>query len=313
MCIRDRSDYGSRLRDTAAFVTLAAETGVAKADAPRLINVIGKAYASRQYTSTQEQAWMLMAANALSDQAKALALTVNGQPVTGSLTRQFTLADLARDGGITITNESDTATDAVVTVQGAALTAEPAIERGFKIERAYYTLEGKKVELASASGGTSQVKQNDRFVVVDTISSSEAGGRVLLVDHLPAGFEIENPHLVEAGATSGLPWLKDTMKPEHAEFRDDRFVAAFNFFGKRAAQGSEPTEGVDEEESDANSGTVEATPAKPAGPVTTASVAYVVRAVTPGSYVHPAATVEDMYRPERHARTASGHLTVTVK
>jgi alpha-2-macroglobulin len=35
--------------------------------------------------------------------------------------------------------------------------------------------------------------------------------------------------------------------------------------------------------------------------------------VTPGAYVHPAATVEDMYRPERYARTAGGKLTVEVK
>ena len=38
-----------------------------------------------------------------------------------------------------------------------------------------------------------------------------------------------------------------------------------------------------------------------------------VRAVTPGSFVHPAATVEDMYRPDRFARTASGHLDVKPK
>jgi uncharacterized protein YfaS (alpha-2-macroglobulin family) len=42
-------------------------------------------------------------------------------------------------------------------------------------------------------------------------------------------------------------------------------------------------------------------------------VAYIVRAVTPGSYVHPAATVEDMYRPDRFARTASGRLEVTAR
>jgi uncharacterized protein YfaS (alpha-2-macroglobulin family) len=41
-----------------------------------------------------------------------------------------------------------------------------------------------------------------------------------------------------------------------------------------------------------------------------AAVAYVVRAVTAGDFVHPAATVEDMYRPERYARSASGRLTI---
>ena len=40
------------------------------------------------------------------------------------------------------------------------------------------------------------------------------------------------------------------------------------------------------------------------------AVAYLVRAVTPGAFVHPAATAEDMYRPDRFARTAAGRLTV---
>ena len=48
-------------------------------------------------------------------------------------------------------------------------------------------------------------------------------------------------------------------------------------------------------------------------PVASATVAYIVRAVTPGNFVHPAATVEDMYRPERFARTAAGRLEVTAK
>ena len=40
------------------------------------------------------------------------------------------------------------------------------------------------------------------------------------------------------------------------------------------------------------------------------TVAYTVRAVSPGTYVHPGATVEDMYRPARFGRTASGSVTV---
>jgi len=48
-------------------------------------------------------------------------------------------------------------------------------------------------------------------------------------------------------------------------------------------------------------------------PSSAATVAYVVRAVTPGSFVHPAATVEDMYRPDRFARTASGRLEITAR
>ena len=48
------------------------------------------------------------------------------------------------------------------------------------------------------------MKQNDRFVMTVTVTSDEAGGRVMVVDRLPAGFEIENPHLVDSGSISGL-------------------------------------------------------------------------------------------------------------
>ncbi len=309
-----RTDFGSSLRDYAAFVTLSNETGIAKAEAPKLVTVIAKGYAARTYTSTQEQAWMLLAANSLTDAAKSLNLTVNGVPATGALVRHLSPADLTKNGGMTITNETDSPTDVVISVTGSALTPEPAISKGFKIERTYYTLDGKKVDLASAAGGEAQVKQNDRLVAVVSIEAKDEGGRVLLVDRLPAGFEIENPHLIEGGDTKGLDWLKGTVKPEHAEFRDDRFVAAFNFFGKRSGGHSEPVEGEDEAtETDDNANASASGTAKPTGPLSQATVAYIVRAVTPGAYIHPAATVEDMYRPERYARTASGKLTVVPK
>jgi alpha-2-macroglobulin len=127
---------------------------------------------------------------------------------------------------------------------------------------------------------------------------------VLLVDRLPAGLEVENPRLVDGGDVKTLDWLKSDLKPEHTEFRDDRFVAAFNLFGKSAAgrRGNDDGDSSDGDDSNANK-----------GPAKTATVAYIVRAVTPGSFVHPAATIEDMYRPDRFARTASGRLDVTAK
>jgi uncharacterized protein YfaS (alpha-2-macroglobulin family) len=294
-----RSDFGSNLRDGAALVTLAAETGVARSEQPKLVSVIAKAFHSRRYTSTQEQAWLVLAANALADQAKAAKLTVNGQSIPGSINRSLSAAEL-KDGNLVVTNEGDAATDAVISVIGAALTPEPPIAKGFRIERSYYTLEGAKVDLPSATGGVSELKQNDRLVVVVKVDAKEAGGRVLLVDRLPAGLEIENPRLVDGGDIKTLDWLKSALKPEHTEFRDDRFVAAFNLSsGLKAAEG----EDADPE--------AEMKPDSPAA--STATVAYIVRAVTPGSFVHPAATVEDMYRPERYARTAAGRLTVSAK
>ena len=100
-------------------------------------------------------------------------------------------------------------------------------------------------------------KQNQRFAVVLKITEPKPQfGRVIVADYLPAGFEIDNPHLVSSGDTGTLAWIANAAAPANSEFRDDRFTAAF----------------------DRN----ERSP-----PVFT--VAYVVRAVSPGSYVLPQA------------------------
>ncbi len=165
------------------------------------------------------------------------------------------------------------------------------------------------------------MKQYDRFAIVVKVTSEEAGGRVLLVDRLPAGFEIENPRLVSSGTIAGLDWLKSTAEPEHTEFRDDRFVAAFNFSAANGQNEGGDAEGGAEADAGEDDGgdALESEPAEDAtaldakAPAITATIAYIVRAVTPGTFVHPAATVEDMYRPERYARTAGGKLTVSAK
>ena len=292
-----RRDYGTGVRDGAALITLASETGIVKQEVPRLVEVVAKAYRAKAYTSTQEQAWMLLAARALGDEAGNATLSVNGEKHKGQLIRAIRPEDV-KAGALSVVNESNAPVDAVISVIGAALTPEPAASKGFTIERTYYTLDGKKVDLASATGGTSQLKQNDRLVVVLKVESPETGGRILLVDRLPAGLEVENPRLVDSGDVKTLDWLKTTLKPQHTEFRDDRFVAAFDFFGTNdGRRGRRNADGDEEQRS----------------PASGATVAYIVRAVTPGSFVHPAATVEDMYRPDRFARTASGRLDVTPK
>ncbi|MDX2201979.1 MAG: alpha-2-macroglobulin [Hyphomicrobiaceae bacterium] len=288
-----RRDYGTSMRDGAALIALASEAGVGKAALPRMVDIVAKAYKAKTYTSTQEQAWMLLAARALAEEGQGMRLSLNGATHRGQLVKGLGAEDL-KAGPLGIVNEGEAAVDAVVSVIGAALTPEPASARGFTLERSYYTLDGKQVDLKSAEGGTSTLKQTDRLVVVLKVKAAETGGRILLVDRLPAGLEIENPRIVDSGDLKSFGWLKTTLKPQHSEFRDDRFVAAFDFFGK---SGRRNGDGDDDD----------------AEPASEATVAYLVRAVTPGSFVHPAATVEDMYNPERFARSASGRLEVTAK
>jgi uncharacterized protein YfaS (alpha-2-macroglobulin family) len=123
-----------------------------------------------------------------------------------------------------------------------------------------------------ASGAS---KSGDRMVVVLEVAPFEKlGARLIINDPLPAGFEIDNPNLLRSGDLSGLDWLAP-VATENAEFRNDRFVAAVNHR--------------------------EATPFQ---------LAYIIRAVTPGTYHHPAATVQDMYRPEYHANTDTAVVTI---
>src|SRR5690606_21165764 len=140
-----------------ALLTLASEARVVRTETPRLVSVVSRAYASRAYTSTQEQAWMLLAAHALGEAAKSARLTIHGAPVDGAITRSFSAEELER--GVTIANVGDAEIDAVVSVIGAALSPEPPVAKGFAVTRSYYTLSGEPVDVESAGGGAAALAQ----------------------------------------------------------------------------------------------------------------------------------------------------------
>ncbi len=146
----------------------------------------------------------------------------------------------------------------------------PAGGNGFEISRTYYRLDGSEANV-------SEVRQNERFIVVIKAKQlQDIASRIIITDLLPAGFEIDNPRIVSSADLKNFKWLSPTTTA-HSEFRSDRFVAAFN----RRKRGK-----------------------------TNFTVAYQVRAVTPGIYTHPAVTIEDMYRPENSARSSTGWMQV---
>jgi uncharacterized protein YfaS (alpha-2-macroglobulin family) len=263
-----RSDYGSMLRDGAAMLALAAESRPLPAMVPELISFAAEARSGKRWTSTQEEAWMLMAARALSAGSDAISIEVNGSAHQGGWSKRATGDEIAAEP-VSIVNRGTTPVDAVVTTVAAPSQPLPAGGEGFTIERTYYTLDGETVNVQ-------EVQQNERYVVVLQVTQeNDWPSRTLVTDLLPAGFEIDNPGLVSSASLSNFDWLPQT-EAAHLEFRDDRFVAAFD--------------------------------RDTVGEIT---LAYVVRAVTPGVFTHPAAQVEDMYRPEFNARTASGFMEVT--
>jgi hypothetical protein len=273
-----RLDYGSRLRDGAGVLALLAEANLAPgeiadnaiSDAAQMVEL---ARNERTYTSTQENNWMVLAAEALAEHSTAGQFTLDGKAQSGAIYRKW--SGFGLDGTLaTIVNTGATPAMVVTTTSGNPSVPEPAAAQGYELERTFYKLDGTKFEAKS-------VTQNDRFVIVLKVTEAEAKyARLLLVDRLPAGLEIDNPNLVDGGAIEAFSWLNKDVDPDHTEYRDDRFVAAFDRQENQAAF---------------------------------FSVAYVVRAVAPGKYVYPPATVEDMYRPERFGRTAFGAIEVVAK
>ncbi len=119
------------------------------------------------------------------------------------------------------------------------------------------------------------IQAGDRLVAVLTVRPADkTNARLMINDPLPAGFEIDNPSLLRAGDLRALNWLKPSYA-EHSEFRSDRFLAAVNQSGNKPIQ-----------------------------------LAYILRAVSPGDFHHPAALVEDMYRPDYRANTDSGRVVI---
>jgi alpha-2-macroglobulin len=265
-----RSDYGSTLRDGAAMLALAAETKPSISSVKDMIAYMAAVRKGVRWTSTQDEAWMLLAARALAESNQSIDIDVNGENHKGAFSKRVDGAELDI-GPVNLVNKGNEPIEALVTTVAAPSQPLPAGGEGFSIDRRYYTLDGTEVNVA-------QIKQNERFVVVLTVSEfNNWPSRVLVTDLLPAGFEIDNPRIVSSAELPNFSWL-GTVEYAHSEYRDDRFVAAFNRSGSENRQ---------------------------------FSFAYVVRAVTPGVYSQPAASVEDMYRPQLSARTATGRMEIS--
>ena len=130
---------------------------------------------------------------------------------------------------------------------------------GFKLSKGIYTMEGQEANL-------SNITQNTRLLVaIAGRIENNAIQHPLLTDWIPAGFELENPNLTGVDAVSTLKWLKKQSNTEHKAYRNDHFAAALTIDSDLRKNGF--------------------------------VLAYVVRAVSAGSFTLPPAKIEDMYQP----------------
>jgi uncharacterized protein YfaS (alpha-2-macroglobulin family) len=273
--------FWSPLRDKAGVLAVAAETGHDTVVAS-LLQRLGADRPDPEAMSTQEKAWLLMAAHELMTRGTARMFAIdNGPPQSVALPYAVSPTAEAIVRGTSVRNTDDKPVFRTVTIRGAPIEAPPAVSNGFDLSRETFTLDGDPMD-------DTKLQQTDRFIVV--LSGSVDDGdfrRAVVVDPLPAGLEIEAPILHE----DAYPFLGQLTHPRAYEQRDDRFVAAFDV-------------GSSVHWHDVNDDQV-----KPLEP-DEFRLAYIVRAVTPGHFVRPETVVQDMYQPTVMARTASGAIDV---
>ena len=265
------ANYGSPLRDRAASVALLAEVAT---DLGRLMpeaREVAAAAATDPHLSTQEMSWLVRASTALEAQQQNFRLSVDGATLDRTEPYRADLTRAELTDGFTIANAGDEPIVYELAVSGVPGTMRPPEANGFRVERRILGREGQPIDLAA-------LKQGD-LVLVHLSGYGMEDGRhnALLVDMLPAGLEIEGGRL----ATEDLPeelrqMAEDTAEPAHVEARDDRFVAAWELEGDARF-----------------------------------AIAYLARAVTPGSYVLPPTYIESMYQPELHGRGEAGRISIT--
>ncbi|MCW5567202.1 MAG: alpha-2-macroglobulin family protein, partial [Dokdonella sp.] len=274
-------DYGSELRDGALMVSLVQRHGLSKPEyggrvfeLARLLKV-GQRQAEqyrwningRLYLSTQEQIAIARLGKGLIADGDTvvsgtLAIGAESTPVSPDRiwSRGFDAAALR--AGVRMTPNGTLPLYVSTDVAGVPRSAPAADDSMVAITRSWYTLDGKPWQ-------PGPLKEGDGLIVGLRIEAREAMPDALLVDLLPGGLEIENFNLTEADqwadvVVDGISMSERSSAADvqHEEFRDDSYVSALKLDrGQRV------------------------------------NVFYLVRAVSPGSFLVPPPQVEDMYRP----------------
>lgn len=259
-------DYGSALRDQALELSLLRRHKLAEDRWPALSAQVADTLAHRQWLSTQERLALLRLAQADPAAGWQARITSSSgtQPVAGDTSLQLGAPEAL--AASTVTNEGKGSLYVQRTLIGYPEQAPARLSQGISVTRSWFNADGQRFDPV-------KVKVGDLVVVRLNVSSESAVPDALLVEMVPAGFELENPALgnsikLEDLSIEGKPaWQSewnDYLK--HQEYRDDRYTAALDL-----------SEGSNQQ------------------------LVYLMRAVTSGRYRVPPTQVEDMYRPEIRA------------
>ena len=264
-------DYGSRVRDLAWIMSLATQSKL-KISYLDLIYQVNDALIEKRWFSTQERFAIYRLANQLESlDSEAWRIRISGKGMeeqtiesSKALIKRIKAQSFKNAQSVDLENGESLFID--LQWVGYPEKQPKPVAQGITIRRSYYNLDGSARNL-------NKVKSGDYVLVrIDAIAEQRMP-EALLVDLLPAGFELENPGLEYAYDFSQISiegytvsdWVR-SAQIKHQEYRDDRYVAAIGLERKRWN-----------------------------------TTFYLMRAVTPGVYQIPPTLAEDMYRPQYRA------------
>ncbi len=261
-------DYGTVSRDMALSYALLARHGIKLKEKGALVFALGREVQRSRYYSTQERLAIFLAGHALeknSGKRWAATLTLPGSKSTldykGRMVRRFSYKQIEQ--GIRFQSQAQFPLYAMFVTNGYPLAPPKQQNSHIDVVRTLYDMKGRLVNRRN-------FKVGELLVAHLSIRGDQRTDNALVVDLLPAGFEVENLNLSRGETLDDLKisgkYPKQVMNNSnilHQEYRDDRFVAAIKINRYQ-----------------------------------TVDLFYMVRVVSPGQYRVPQPLVEDMYRPE---------------
>ncbi|MGO4377183.1 alpha-2-macroglobulin [Pseudoduganella sp. RAF19] len=259
-------DYGTAVRDNALAYALMVRHKVSHPQRESLLIGMSERLNNKHYYSTQERLALFLAARAAggttSEPWQAVLKTGDTSQSLSSQASEVRSIDPALAvKGISIENKGKNPLWLEVEASGYPLKAPVASTDKMTLERHWFNVNGKPW-----TGG--QLKVGDMLLVRVTAKSKQPIEDAMIVDHIPAGLEVENLNLSQGPQAGDFEVegfnLAQSMADErikHTEYRDDRFVAAVRL----------------------NDNPIR--------------LFYMLRVVTPGRFSVPGTFAEDMYRP----------------
>lgn len=283
-------DYGSRVRDLSLAYALMHRHKLQHERREGLLFDLAADFGRRNYYSTQERLALFLAVNAARGSTEGgaggwkanLVQGSSSETLSGGATQQRSIGPARLKAGAALRNDGSVPLFVELAAQGYPVKPPAPQDDRIAIERSLWTADGKPVSVGPQGR---EFNTGEMFIVRLRVQAKQAIKDGLVVDRIPAGFEVENLNLSQ-GPQAGeftvegvnIAAANADERIAHTEYRDDRFVVALRLGGARQ------------------------------------EVFYLVRAVTPGRYVVPAPFAEDMYRPEiRGIGRAEPDITVVDK